>query len=373
VRTPLLLLLLLAFTLPAHAHKASDGFIYLDQSSDDATTVRIDLALRDLALVVALDTNDDRQVTGAEVTQAREDITTYIESGVTLFSEAGRCQLKNQGWGITRHSDGPYAAARYQVNCPNGEPVTAVEYKLLFEVDSLHRGLLQHQKPDGEQLAVLGPNSPRASLSAGSQSLGSSFIAFLQQGIVHLLFGYDHVLFLLVLMLPATLRHTHSPHSPVGTKTELAQRLWKLAGIVTAFTVAHSITLALAALDVVRPPIAFIEILIALSIAVAALNLIWPLMGEKTWRLAFGFGLIHGFGFASVLADLTSGTSQTVVALAGFNIGVEVGQLGLLLVLFPLFYAVGHYRFYQRAAVPAIAVVVTVISLYWAVDRFAML
>ncbi len=108
---------------------------------------------------------------------------------------------------------------------------------------------------------------------------------------------------------------------------------------------------------------------IALSIAIAALNVFWPILGKKTWKLAFGFGLIHGFGFASVLGDLTSGVSQTVTALAGFNIGVELGQLGLLVIFFPLLFWLGRYRLYARAAVPAMIVAVTGISLFWAVER----
>lgn len=361
-------ILLLFFSLPALAHKASDGFIYLDQTHEGITTVRIDLALRDLALVVALDTNNDHQVTGTEVTRARKDITDYFESGVTLFSASGDCELQNDDWGITHHSDGPYAAALYKVKCANGESVTGVKYTMLADVDSLHRGLLQRLTPDSEQLAVLGPDSPEAEWTSQSLSLIDSFIGFLKQGVTHLLFGYDHVLFVLVLMLPATIRRTSAPG-----RNMLAGRLWKLTGIASAFTVAHSLTLALAVLDIVRPPSAYIEILIAVTIAITALNLIWPLLGHKTWRLAFGFGLIHGFGFATVLADLTSGASQTAVALAGFNVGVEIGQLGLLVVLFPLFYSMGEYRFYRRYAIPAIAAVVTLLSLAWAVQRFMLL
>ncbi|WP_111493222.1 HupE/UreJ family protein [Marinobacter bohaiensis] len=360
--TGLLIGLLLA---PAcWAHKASDGFVYLDQTNTPPQ-LRIDLALRDLALVVPLDRDDDRQVSGRELQDARAEITHYLETGVTVAAGDATCALNGLQWGLTRHSDGPYAAARYAIDCPGDAAPTRLTYRLLFEVDSLHRGLVQRRLGDSEQLAVLGPDQNALDLTTVSASPLTLFGDFLYQGIVHLVFGFDHVLFLLVLILPATLVRRNEPQR--GPR----RRLWELAGIVTAFTVAHSITLGLAAMDVMRPPIAWIEIVIALSIALAALNLFFPIFGRHTWRLAFGFGLIHGFGFASVLGDLTSGTSQTVLALAGFNIGVELGQIALLLLVFPLLYACSRLRLYQRAMVPALALAVSAISLYWVVERVA--
>lgn len=366
-RLLLLGLLVLVSSTGAWAHKASDSFIYLDQSGE-GTSLRLDLALRDLALVLPLDSNGDRQVTGAELRAARGEITTYVADGMTLSSAAGACLLQGQTWGLARHSDGPYAAASYRVSCPDNAAPARLEYNLLFDVDPLHRALVQQTTATGEQLMVIGPQSPILELGAGATGLLKTFTDFLYQGVVHLVLGYDHVLFLLVLVLPATL-----VRSGAATQRGTGRRLLELAGIVTAFTVAHSITLGLAALDVVRPPITWVEIIIALSIALAALNLFWPILGHRTWRLAFGFGLIHGFGFASVLGDLTSGTSQTMLALAGFNIGVELGQLALLVLVFPILLWLSRYRFYQKAAVPAMAVMVSAVSLYWVVERAATL
>ncbi|MEX0604004.1 MAG: HupE/UreJ family protein [Marinobacter sp.] len=353
------------------AHKASDSFLYLDQSNPDTTTLRVDLALRDLALVLPLDANNDQQITGAEVRAARSDITGLVAEGVTVLSNQGHCALAGQQWGLSRHSDGAYAAASYNVQCPNGASPTGINYELLFEVDPLHRGLVQWTTAEGESLAVLGPDSNRLDLNAGQPSVLSTFATFLYEGVIHLLIGLDHILFLLVLILPATYVRQKQRSQPASGRAAVSfsTRLLELAGIVTAFTVAHSITLALAALDVVTLPIAWVEMVIALSIVVAALNVFWPILGNKTWKLAFGFGLIHGFGFASVLGDLTSGVSQTVTALAGFNIGVELGQLGLLVIFFPLLFWLGRHRLYARAAVPAMIVAVSCISLFWVVER----
>ena len=97
----------------------------------------------------------------------------------------------------------------------------------------------------------------------------------------------------------------------------------------------------------------------------------WP--GRKTWKLAYGFGLLNGFGFSSVLGDQTSGLSGLMVALAGFNIGVELGQLGLLVLGFPILYLLGRHRVYQRGLVPMTLLAVGAISLYWVVQRAPVL
>ncbi|WP_166261641.1 HupE/UreJ family protein [Marinobacter salicampi] len=355
-------LLWLMFSATAVAHKASDSFIYVNT---DKSEIRVDVALRDLALVLPLDRNGDRELSGSEVRASRDGITRWMEQGITLSNPSGNCRMAGQRWGLANHSDGPYAAGLYYVHCPDGAAPDLLEYNLLFSQDPLHRGLVSLETGEGSTLGVLAPDNRSLPLTIGQAASGLTlFGTFVYEGVIHLLIGLDHILFLLVLMLPATMR------ARKGTEQAgLKQRLLELAAIVTAFTVAHSVTLALAALEIMRLPIAWVEVVIALSIAVAAINVMWPILGSKTWKLAFGFGLIHGFGFASVLGDLTAGLSQTVLALAGFNIGVELGQLGLLVVFFPLLYLWGKTDHYGKAAVPVILITVGAISLYWVVER----
>jgi len=351
------------FCQSALAHKASDSFIYTDLNESE---IQIDVALRDLALVLPLDRNGDRKLSGAEIRASRDSITRWVEQGLTVTNHSGTCSLAGQQWGLSSHSDGPYAAGRYVIRCPDGGSPETLEYNLLFEQDPLHRGLVSLESGETSTLGVLSPDSRTLELAPSTAYGGLQlFATFLYEGIIHLLIGLDHILFLLVLILPATLRKPENgrPHRA------LKSRLVELAGIVTAFTIAHSITLALAALNIVRPPIAWVEMIIALSIAFAALNVIWPIMGRKTWKLAFGFGLIHGFGFASVLGDLTSGISQLALALAGFNIGVELGQLTLLMLAFPLLYLWGRFSVYSKTVVPMILTSVGAISLYWVAER----
>lgn len=354
----------------AWAHKASDAFIYLDL---DQSTVRVDIALRDLALEVLLDSNADQQIRGAELRAAKGAITRHLEEGLVLANQDGLCALNGQQWGVSTHSDGPYSATLYEFTCANGQAPDSLTYTLLFDRDPLHRGLVSLTYEGQERLAVIAPDAKTLELAATSFSGLQLFSTFLYEGIIHLLIGLDHILFLLVLMLPATLRRRVgvTKNGNVPNPVSLKPRLLELVGIVTAFTIAHSITLGLSALGVVRPPIAWVETIIAISVALAALNVVWPILGRKTWKLAFGFGLIHGFGFASVLGDLTANVSQLALALAGFNLGVELGQVALVLVVFPLLYLWARSRVYERAAVPIMLLAIGALSLYWVVERVA--
>src|SRR5205814_5126466 len=123
---------------------------------------------------------------------------------------------------------------------------------------------------------------------------------------------------------------------------------WDVFKVATSFTVAHSITLSLAALSVITLPSRLVESTIALSVVLAALNNIWPLVHDRRWAVAFGFGLIHGFGFASVLADLGLPRNALLVALGGVNVGLELGQLAIISVFLPAAYALRATWLYRR-------------------------
>ena len=139
--------------------------------------------------------------------------------------------------------------------------------------------------------------------------------------------------------------------------------------IVTAFTVAHSITLSLATLGLVSLPSRVVESAIAASVVLAALNNIWPLFHSRRWIVAFVFGLVHGFGFASVLADLGLPQGALVLALVGFNLGVEGGQLAIVAVFLPVAFALRRSWFYRRAVLLGGSMLITLIAAAWFAER----
>ena len=174
----------------------------------------------------------------------------------------------------------------------------------------------------------------------------------------HIWIGIDHVLFLVSLLLPAVL-----------VATRFAPVFWDVFKVVTAFTVAHSITLALAALSIIELPSRLVESAIALSVVVAALNNIWPVVRGRRWMAAFAFGLLHGFGFASVLADLGLPRDALAVALLAFNLGVEAGQLVIVGAFLPLAFALRGTWFYRRVVLVGGSALIALVALLWLVER----
>jgi hypothetical protein len=188
----------------------------------------------------------------------------------------------------------------------------------------------------------------------------------LRAGIWHIWSGIDHLLFLLSLLLPAVLVRRHNRWEAVPMA---APAFMNIVKVVTAFTLAHSITLSLAAFDVIRLPGRLTESVIAASIIVAALNNVFPRITEGRWRIAFAFGLLHGFGFASVLSDMGLPQGARLVSLVAFNMGVEVGQLAVVLAVMPVAYLLRATRFYRRGVMPWGSSAIAALALVWFVQR----
>jgi hypothetical protein len=176
------------------------------------------------------------------------------------------------------------------------------------------------------------------------------------------------VLFLLCLLLPSVMRRTPEGWRPVG---RLAQAVWPVVGIVSAFTVAHSITLGLAATKVVSLAPALIEPAIAVTIVLAALDNIWPVFPVRRVVVTFFFGLIHGFGFAGVLAELNLPTARFVWALLQFNLGLEIGQLMIVVVVTASLFALRTRSRYSGWAIRGGSFAAILVGVLWLIERTA--
>ena len=169
-----------------------------------------------------------------------------------------------------------------------------------------------------------------------------------------------------MLLIPAVyIRKQKQLVAVAKPKAALLEIFW----IATSFTLAHSITLTLAALQIVSVPARFIESVIALSIAFAALNNLVPMLRVRAIYLAFVFGLIHGFGFANVLVDLPLATSARVLALLSFNVGIELGQLVFIAVVFPIALLLRHTQFYKWGIFYMGSLISILIALWWFFER----
>jgi hydrogenase/urease accessory protein HupE len=282
-----------------------------------------------------------------------------------LAAEAFRIQVDHQAVAVVAsgfHIDATnncHLTATYLVPCSG--PLS-IQTALIERLPRGHRQFVTVLDPAGAIIVetLLSAEQPVLKVDgqeqAGSQAVGSRaprFTGFLRLGVEHILKGYDHLLFLFALLM-------------------VTPRFRQAAWIITAFTVAHSTTLALATFDVVRFAPKFVEPLIAASIVYVGIeNIVRRVELRGRWLLTFGFGLIHGFGFAGVLRDLGggSGVSGILLPLFSFNLGVELGQVAVSALALPLIWSARRHPSFARYAMPAGSVLVIIAGGWWLMER----
>ena len=358
-----LLVLLLGLAPTAFAHKPSDSYLSLTPRAG-GWEARWDIALRDLEYAIGLDADGDGAITWGELQARERAVVDYALDHLTLYAGDATCSARSDVMRVVQHSDGAYAVLDFALDCPAGAQV--LDYRLFFALDPSHRGLLRVDAPTGTETAVLSPDRPRRPLNAAPAGGWRIFASYWEEGVWHIWIGFDHILFLLALLLPAVLWWENGRWRPAMA---LRPVLLETAGIVTAFTLAHSLTLTLAVLGVVDLPGRLVETAIALTVVLAASNNLFPLVTARRWSLAFALGLIHGFGFASVLRELGLPANALALALAGFNLGVETGQLAIVAVVLPLAFALRQTWLYRRLALPVGSATVALLALVWCLER----
>ena len=353
---------------PAHAHKPSDS--YLTLKVEGATIDgQWDIALRDLDYALGLDADQDGDITWGEVRARHVDIAAYALARLRLGPASAPCPTRVTEQLIDNHSDGAYAVLRFNATCAAAPKTLTIGYQLFFDLDPQHRGLIRLEHQGATRAGILGIDDPEQKFTLADLSKWEQFVDYGNEGVRHIWTGFDHVLFLLSLLLPAVLIRSDLPAQRGQPARSFRAAFWDVVRVVTAFTLAHSITLSLAALGVVSLPSRWVESAIALSVMLAALNNIWPLVYERRWVIAFCFGLIHGFGFASVLADLGLPQESLLIALVAFNVGVELGQLVIVGVFLPIAYTLRRTGIYQRVLVLYGSAVIALIALVWLIQR----
>lgn len=362
-----MVLVLVVLLWPAFvwAHKPSDSYLSLT-IHDETIAARWDIALRDLDEAMGVDADDDGTITWGEVRAKQSEIGAYALSRLILTSEEQACRAQPSAYLIDDHTDGAYAVLLFTAVCAG--PITRLhaDYRLLFDVDAQHKGLLRLTHGQHTTTAIFSRESPTQQFTLGDHSIWAPIRQYLREGIWHIWLGFDHVLFLLALLLPAVLTRSADRWQP---SLQFSSAFWEVVRIVTAFTLAHTVTLSLATLGMVTLPSRLIESAIAASVLVAGLSNLYPQLVGRRWVVAFLFGLIHGFGFASVLADLGLPSEALVLSLVSFNVGVELGQLAIVAVFLPLAYLLRHTWAYQRVVVVSGSVTIAGLAFLWLLER----
>lgn len=360
-----ILLVCLFYAVLAHAHKPSDSYISLSVKGNHIQG-QWDIALRDLDYAIGLDANDDGQITWSELRSRQADITAYVLPRLLISGDGVACSSHVHEHLVDRHSDGAYEVLRFSAECRTSPKTLELNYSLFAELDPQHKGLLNLQHQGITRTAIFGIEQPLQRFELANSSPWRQFLGFVREGVWHIWIGFDHILFLLALLLSAVLLRRGGQWVAVG---DFRSAFWNVLKIVTAFTVAHSVTLSLAALSVIQLPTRLVETTIAGSIVVGAINNIRPVIHARLWMVAFIFGLIHGFGFASVLADLHLPHDALLRSLVGFNIGVELGQLAIVALFLPLAFLLRHTHLYQRYTLGVGSFAIATLAAIWMAER----
>jgi hypothetical protein len=355
IRALCLCILALGTPLMAAAHETTRSYLTLGR---DQTTLTADLrvAFRDIEVAVWLDENLDGRITWAEAETRLSAVAAYTLAGVA-FDAGGACALTQSGAGVSANGGIDYLELHFTGTCPDATaPLTATS-RLFADIDPDHRLFLTAMVDGASTTTVLGPQQTAVTIAAGSGGMLSTFLAYVQAGVEHLAGGADHIVFLMVLMLPAVAGAGAPRPAAIG-----------VVMAATGFTIAHALTLSAATLQILRPRSDVIEALIALSIIVTAMDNIRPFLPAPRAVVAAFFGLIHGFGFATVLGGLSLSSGTLAMALLGFNIGIELAQIGVILVTMPALYMLrgGRILLWSGSAA-AIA-----IGAYWCALRVAV-
>ena len=351
----------------AGAHGTSRSYLSIEPA--DAAGQRAaqwEVALLDLAVVLPLDADGDHRIVWGEILAQEAVIQSLVRANLRFNDTAGDCPAAVKPLMIDWHGEQAYVVAPLRVACTGDAGTLAVDYGFLKGIDASHRLLVRMNDATGVRTLVATPGE-RREIGAAHASASGEFFRYLKEGAHHIWIGYDHLAFLIALLLPAVLRRTSGGWQPVSQLREATLETLK---IVSAFTLSHSITLGVSALGWVRPPAPAIEVAIALSVAAAAALNLLPGLKLRGATLAFGFGFIHGFGFANALADLGLSRGDVVLPLLGFNLGVEIGQLAVVAAVLPLLFWWRVRPFYAARWLPAASVGIVAVALYWTVIRW---
>ena len=407
--------------LPALAHKSSDAYLFIDVQPD-RSDLRWDIALRDLDVALALDADSNRDLTWGEIRAAWPRIDALALASLAVEG----CRFAVTGHALEQRNDGAYAVLQLSAPCQI-TPRTTLHYSLFAELDPTHRGIVRQSVSGGtailrmlvpaaipaaltynataqgmagpastpvtpttagslipqvagqatrtpDQGALAGPASAAVATADAAHSAPNAAAgdadphapSFIFEGVRHILTGYDHLLFLLCLLLPAVLRrHAGQWQAVAGWR----EAMLPVAKTVTLFTLAHSVTLALAALGWVRLSPSFVEPAIAATIMLAAVDNLRPVLLRWRGWVTFVFGLIHGFGFAGVLGELQLPPAQFGWALFQFNLGLELGQLCLVLAVVPLLFMLRRHTGYVPGVLRGGSALALLLAAVWLVER----
>ncbi len=378
LRITLLLLISLLSVHKVQAHMADESYIFLKVYADHIEGMYT-LTVADLNTALNLDLKDG--MTEEEIVPYLPQIHEYLVDRSHFKSVYGDHKVSFTTITFFPVSYGYYVNLSFQLS--NTEKIPddlEVRYDVIYDLKPKHRNKLVQAynwkagifNNEAMVSLIFSPGDGTHQLDLTDDSIWKGFVAMVRSGMYHIYIGLDHILFLIALLLPAVVQRKKGATGILaGWEPVEAFRpaFIYVLRIVTFFTIAHTITLSLAALEIISLPSRLVEALIALSIALAAIHNIKPFRENETVGIAFVFGLFHGFGFASVLGDVGLGGEFMTLSLLGFNLGVELAQVLIICLIFPVLYFLRKTKIYKPAILIGGSILLIMVSMYWFAER----
>lgn len=357
---------LLANTVLAHQLSTS----YIQAKIDDTGRINGEwqMSLADLELAIGLDVDVNGRLTWGEVISRQAEIASYLAESLLLSRDKLPCNLHFEAVErLQDHANEAFAVTDFSGQCAISGQLN-IKYNAIFAFDSSHEMILNIGNEDDTNMHsfIFDENNQETNINLNEGSWLTTVKQFVYQGVTHIWIGIDHILFLLALLLPAVLQRKDNKWQAIPeVKTILTNTVW----IVSAFTLAHSLTLTATALGWVNPSSRWVELGIAISVLFAALNNIWPVVLRLAW-LTFAFGLLHGMGFAGVLGELGLPADQKLLSILAFNLGVEIGQLVILAILLPILILLRNTNIYGKSIMPVGSLLIAMMAVQWIIERW---
>lgn len=356
--------------LKAAAHQSGNSYLRIS-STDAGVSVQIDFAVRDLNSLLQVPPAEQKEIRRHELEEMRERLAALIGESLILEVDGDPVALTFQSQEVTVHNDGLYVR---QTHTATALPINAayllVRYDFFNEEEKVARAFMKLASGSLESTAVLDPRHSVQRLPLREIAFAEALWTYAREGTLHIWSGPDHLLFLLCLLLPGLSLASSRSLSTSASRGMRAVSVYAVK-VVTAFTLAHSITLAAAAMDWIMLPDKLIESAIAASIIISALLNLRGGEGRQAWKLALGFGLIHGMGFANGLRELGLSSSNFIETLIAFNLGVEFGQMAVVVLFGLLLWPVlNHAHWIQRIQRWG-SVAILLMACVWLVERLS--
>lgn len=354
-----------------NAHALEQSYIFLS-IGDTSIEGRVEVTIADFNQIMDVDLPLDKSVTKADIEPYIQQLKRYYNERINIDYKQG---LQLQDFFLQSVDFAQYLAVNFKFEQMESIPESIdFEYSVLFDKDSDHIGMVIIENDwragvfeDEANIALIfKPGDTEKSLNLADATVTQGYWEMVKLGVHHIMEGIDHILFLIALLLPAVMIRNNRKWLPTE---RFHPAFIYVVKVVSVFTLAHTLTLSAATLGWLSMPSRLVESIIAISIAIAALDILYPVFRGKIWLVVFVFGLFHGFGFASVLADYKIPDSYLTLSLLFFNLGVEAGQVAIILMVFPILYLLRNLALYPLVILKVGAVLLIGISLYWFIER----